>query len=65
MWNDKWSVEGPESLGASETSNLGTLMAESMAATVAAAGISAAGILLVGATPRPLGRCRRCKARRR
>ena len=41
MWNDKWSVEGL-SLGPANL-DLGTLMAESMAATVAGAGISAAG----------------------
>ena len=42
MWNDKWSVEGLSLLGPANL-DLGTLMAESMAATVVGAGISAAG----------------------
>jgi hypothetical protein len=42
MWNDKWSVEGLSLLGPANF-DLGKLMAESMAATVPGAGISAAG----------------------
>ena len=50
MWNDKWSVEGLSLLGPANF-DLGTLMAESMAATVAGAGISAAGTLETDGSP--------------
>ena len=42
MWNDKWSVEDLESLGASEL-RPGHAHGQIDAATVAGAGISAAG----------------------